>query len=396
MIFFSLLVNTSIAQNKYFIRPENADCNNAIELTDTIWGPTNAPEGYGQKMEIAGHKKSIYFFEKEHNTVWYTFVPTFNCTLTLDIFPECVEDDYDFILFEETGKNFCDIIKLKKPIRSNISRNNKKLNSNTGLAFNKTNNYVHSGLGEGYSNAVEVKKDVRYYLVLDNVYENGKGHIIYLNYKECNKEKGKISLNINVISEESKELINANIDIYTVDRLGSEEPYKRFEDISSCFFAIKPQKKYNIYISANEYLGFSKQIETGFLAGNISIKAELEKIVVGENIVLENIYFYGNEYRFLPKSYITLENLYLSLKENPTVKIEIHGHINGPNMAPDFNMQLSVDRAKAVCKYLTGNGIDTARLSFKGFANNEMLYPHAVTEEEMEKNRRVEIVVLSK
>ena len=43
-------------QNPYLIKPENGDCAKAIEIKDTIFGPANAPKGYGTVMEKSGEK----------------------------------------------------------------------------------------------------------------------------------------------------------------------------------------------------------------------------------------------------------------------------------------------------------------------------------------------------
>ena len=42
---------------------------------------------------------------------------------------------------------------------------------------------MHSGLGDSYSKALTVNKGEVYYLVLDNVYENGKGHTLIIHLK---------------------------------------------------------------------------------------------------------------------------------------------------------------------------------------------------------------------
>jgi len=385
------------SQEKNIIKPKNGDCNNAIEITDTIWEALNSPVGHGEIMEITGHKNSNYFFEQEHNTVWYFFIPQDDCTLTFDIVPVNINDDYDFILYKETGYNFCDRIKLKKPVRTNISRNNRSINSKTGLSKDAENEYFHSGMGPSYCKEIEVEKGVKYYLVLDNVYDNGSGHSIYIHYN-CSTEvnQQKFNLNINVLDKETREIINSYIDIFLIDSTGLQIPYMRYEDIGSCFIPFEQDKNYLIRVKADEYLGYSLELNYQIYSDPVTLNVELEKIVIGQNIILENVYFYGNQSVFLPESYESLDNLYMSLYDNPTVTIEIQGHVNAPRSEPGSYYQLSFDRAKAVYQYLVDKGIDAGRLTFKGFANNNMVFPDATTEEEMKKNRRVEIVILSK
>jgi chemotaxis protein MotB len=58
--------------------------------------------------------------------------------------------------------------------------------------------------------------------------------------------------------------------------------------------------------------------------------------------------------------------------------------------------KLSSARSKTVYKFLVENGIAKERLICKGYANWEMLFPLASSEEEMAANRRVEVRVLEK
>ena len=63
--FLSFFLNVSLfSQEKYHISKDNADCTNPIVLDDTIFGPTNAPEGYGKVMEFTADKNNLYYFEK--------------------------------------------------------------------------------------------------------------------------------------------------------------------------------------------------------------------------------------------------------------------------------------------------------------------------------------------
>ena len=264
---FLIVTNQVFAQQLYLIKPENADCKNAITLKDTVFGPTNAPNGFGDVMEIMSNKKSSFYFEKEHNTVWYKFTAPYNCDLTLDIIPVDINDDYDFAIYKYTDKDFCNFIKSKqiKPIRTNISRNDKKIGSKTGLSMTGDKKFVHSGTGLCYSKFVKVKKGEIYYLVVDNVYENGKGHTLNIKYRNClntkilqhnkkdkdkdkNKDKSEITLNINAVDKENGELINTRIDIIDIEKEKLELPDSKvsFEDVSSCFTAIKPLGTYII------------------------------------------------------------------------------------------------------------------------------------------------------
>jgi len=130
----------------------------------------------------------------------------------------------------------------------------------------------------------------------------------------------------------------------------------------------------------------------------IDKNTDVNEIKIGETLTLENIYFEGGTPNILPVSYDALEGLLAFLQSNPSVTIEIHGHVNGPNQPPDINYSnnLGYRRARAVYDYLVNRKIDKNRIDYKGFGNTQMVYPNAFSEAQMAKNRRVEIKITSK
>lgn len=132
----------------------------------------------------------------------------------------------------------------------------------------------------------------------------------------------------------------------------------------------------------------------------------LKKLKYSKKLTFENINFVGNQATFLPESYDELEQLLKTMQDNPEIKIEIHGHVNGPyskmSPKPDYispmetpwYYELSLARAKAVYSYLAEHGISTDRMTYKGLGNSEMLYPYATSENEQKLNRRVEVYIL--
>ncbi len=126
-----------------------------------------------------------------------------------------------------------------------------------------------------------------------------------------------------------------------------------------------------------------------------------DKVKTGDQIILRNINFEGGRHVFLQRSYSALTELLNVMKEIPTLKIRIQGHIcceQGPKDGLDSDlgsMDLSVQRARAVYNYLIENGIAAARMSYEGFGHQ-----NPITEEHSEDdriiNRRVEIKIISK
>ncbi len=120
-------------------------------------------------------------------------------------------------------------------------------------------------------------------------------------------------------------------------------------------------------------------------------------------IVLPNLNFYGGRHHLIPSAYPTLDKLLEILKDNPTFKIELQGHVccQEPGFGydgfdwDDEDNQLSLNRARAIYDYLISKGIDRNRLAYKGFGGGHKLVPE-ITEEDRQTNRRVEVKLISK
>ncbi|HET6227213.1 MAG TPA: OmpA family protein [Bacteroidia bacterium] len=166
---------------------ENADCASPILVRDTIVFSPHTPKGFGNDLEIHDNPEDdLMYFENEHNTIWYKFSAWETGQLTFDIIPVDPNDDYDFMLYKWTGGDFRSNIMNKKvtPLRTCISRNDKKLKGRTGLLLDESlPPYVHSGVGDSYVKYMNVQKGETFYLLVDNVYNNGNGHTIHFHYK---------------------------------------------------------------------------------------------------------------------------------------------------------------------------------------------------------------------
>lgn len=113
----------------------------------------------------------------------------------------------------------------------------------------------------------------------------------------------------------------------------------------------------------------------------------------GDRVKLQNINFYNNSARIVPKSMPVLYELLCVLEENPDLKIEIQGHICCQTMIGVHDV--STARARAIYSYLLRNKINRKRLTFKGYGNTMPIHPIPENNESEEnENRRVEILIL--
>lgn len=132
------------------------------------------------------------------------------------------------------------------------------------------------------------------------------------------------------------------------------------------------------------------------------VASSLEDAEVGNTVVLNNIYFYSGRHTVRKESLPQLLNLYNFMEENPNVRIQIEGHIccvRDGNEAIDeetFELALSENRAKFIYWYLVRKGIPRWRLSYKGFGRSRPVVVVEESEEDENKNRRVEIRIVEK
>ena len=114
----------------------------------------------------------------------------------------------------------------------------------------------------------------------------------------------------------------------------------------------------------------------------------------GEKIKIENLNFVINTFAVVNESRGKLYELLLVLQKNPSLKIEIQGHLC---CMPIDRADLSTQRAKALYNFLLNQNITKDRLSYKGFGSSQPIYAlPEKDEQERAANRRVEILIVNK
>ncbi|RZL48636.1 MAG: hypothetical protein EOP00_08740 [Pedobacter sp.] len=196
-----------------------------------------------------------------------------------------------------------------------------------------------------------------------------------------------------VKDKDTKELLEANV---LVIDLKNNSPV--FNDYTSAatgdFMAVMPiGSNYSFNVDADGYLFNSQYFELKKAEDNKPYEFEilLEKIKVGSNVTLKNIFFDTNKYELLPTSMVELNILIELLKTNANVGIEIQGYTDNVGDVK-LNQKLSENRAKSVYDFLINNGIDKQRLTFKGYGETNPKSDNA-TEEGRKNNRRTEFLI---
>jgi len=131
----------------------------------------------------------------------------------------------------------------------------------------------------------------------------------------------------------------------------------------------------------------------GFQGQGLTVSLKNGKVYVSMD---NSLLFSSGSWTVQDKGRLALERLAKVLASNKEVRIEVEGHTDndayrGAGQVLD-NWDLSVMRATAVTKILTGKGVEAARVSAVGRGEFQPLVPND-TPENKAKNRRTEIII---
>lgn len=192
----------------------------------------------------------------------------------------------------------------------------------------------------------------------------------------------------------SRELLSSRIEL--IDLATGEIIQNTLSNSFGEFFMpLTPHHNYMVNVSKDGYLFYSDAI---FIKENYDrlkpfIKdIPLLPIQMGSSIVLKNIFFELDKSNLKSESFSELNKLYEFLNKNENINIEIGGHTDNQG-SKEYNKMLSEDRAKAVYDYLAEKGIDSKRLTYKGYSFDKPLDSND-NEEGRANNRRTEFIIL--
>ena len=123
------------------------------------------------------------------------------------------------------------------------------------------------------------------------------------------------------------------------------------------------------------------------------IETDLNKLNLGKSVILKNVNFEFDSYVLLPDADMILKTLLTYLNDNPKIRILISGHTDDLG-SDDYNLELSINRAKTVYNWLINNGIESDRLKYTGFGKSQPLY-NDTAEKSRALNRRVEVKLIN-
>lgn len=130
-------------------------------------------------------------------------------------------------------------------------------------------------------------------------------------------------------------------------------------------------------------------------ASSIDVVLTGSRVRVTEDrvVILDKVFFEFDSAIIKPESFAILEEVAGAMLQHGEIAlVEVQGHTDDQG-ADDYNRKLSAERAAAVRQVLINSGVSAARLSARGYGEDQPLQP-GTSEEARAANRRVEFVIV--
>jgi len=184
-------------------------------------------------------------------------------------------------------------------------------------------------------------------------------------------------------------------------KTGKKETVVTGED-GTFMFKLDQNSDYTVIGTKDAYFSDTAPVSTmGKLVSenmHVTLKLELEQIIIDKPIVLENIYYDLDKWEIRSDAAQGLDKLVTIMKENPDINIELASHTDS-RAKDNYNLTLSQKRAQSAVDYIIAHGVDKKRITAKGYGESKLVNKCSngvkCTETEHQQNRRTEFKVTS-
>ena len=173
-------------------------------------------------------------------------------------------------------------------------------------------------------------------------------------------------------------------------------------------FDVNCRKTYHIRANKKDYTSKETKLRTPEVTGETKLDIQLEsticRVAVGDDLGkcfgIKMIYFDLDKSNIRKEASLDLAKILDVLIQNPTMKLDIRSHTDCRQTAK-YNMALSDRRAKATIAWLVSKGIDSSRLTGRGYGESQLINDCGCeptnasncTEEQHQMNRRSEFII---
>jgi outer membrane protein OmpA-like peptidoglycan-associated protein len=119
----------------------------------------------------------------------------------------------------------------------------------------------------------------------------------------------------------------------------------------------------------------------------VEVPQESKKVMMD----LSNTLFAFDRFNLTDEAVAELNKVAAWLNDNPELHVEISGHTDSEG-TDDYNLRLSEERARSVHDYFTANGVNAARLSYRGYGESEPIADNS-NPKGRQQSRRVELKI---
>ena len=209
-----------------------------------------------------------------------------------------------------------------------------------------------------------------------------------------------------IVDEETNEIIpNTEVTIFN-DKMEEVGTTTTDKDGKYTFEKLAPNTTYTVRAKGVDGEVAERVVTTGnkgkITEANVVTKTRVKKVKVGDDLAksfkIEIIYFDLDKSNIRKDAALDLAKIVEVMKENPTMKVDVRSHTDSRQTA-QYNANLSERRAQATIAWMVKQGIAKDRLTGKGYGESQLTNKCSddvpCTEEEHQKNRRSEFIILA-
>lgn len=166
-------------------------------------------------------------------------------------------------------------------------------------------------------------------------------------------------------------------------------------------------KRIEVYVNVNGCIvcvdgvrevspGVTDNLAAGNEQGTLLANIELDRARINKRIQIQNIYYDYDKWDIRADAAERLDNVVTLMKDNPGISVELGSHTDSRGN-DDYNQKLSQRRAAAAVAYIVSEGVDSARISARGYGESQLVNRCRngveCSEEEHQQNRRTELLI---
>ncbi|NMM50643.1 OmpA family protein [Marinigracilibium pacificum] len=241
---------------------------------------------------------------------------------------------------------------------------------------------------------VTAKGDYGYFTSDMNSYKR-KNDIFRILLNANYKPEPVVLMTGRIFDNDSEGPIDASLILSDMESGAETDRYKNTLSNGHYQFILPVGKYYDFTAEAEGYLASNENLDLRNINYFREIRHNLRLYPkeVGEVIPFNNIFFEEATANILPISKAEINRLIKMMRDNPTLVIELGGHTDNRGSFEN-KLQLSEQRVIAVKNVLVKAGISSERITTVGYGDKKPIAPND-SEENMAKNRRVEVKILA-